>query len=69
MDLLRQPMQAIRDAQNERLVEMLDLCRRGHEFYRRRWVGAGGDVETVRSVEELERLPLRSKRDFMDAPE
>ena len=69
MDLLRQPMQAIREAQNARLVEMLGLCARGHDFYRRRWARAGVDVTAVRSVDQLETLPLTSKRDLMDDPE
>ncbi|HUF90855.1 MAG TPA: AMP-binding protein [Candidatus Limnocylindria bacterium] len=69
MDLLRQPLHAIRAAQNVRLVEMLALCARGHDFYRRRWTQAGVDVAAVRTVDDLERLPPTGKRDLMDDPE
>ncbi len=69
MDLLRQPLHAIRAAQNVRLVEMLALCARGHDFYRRRWAQAGVDVAALRTVDDLERLPPTGKRDLMDDPE
>lgn len=69
MDLLRQPLPVIRAAQNVRLVEMLALCARGHDFYRRRWAEAGVDVSAIRTVDDLEKLPPTSKRDLMDEPE
>jgi phenylacetate-CoA ligase len=69
VDLLRQPLRVIRDAQNARLVEMLGLCARGHDFYRRRWAQAGIDVAAIRTVGDLEKLPPTSKRDLMDDPE
>lgn len=69
MDLLRQPLHVIRHAQNVRLVEMLALCARGHDFYRRRWAQAGIDVAAIRTVDDLEKLPPTTKRDLMDDPE
>jgi phenylacetate-CoA ligase len=69
VDLLRQPLHVIRDTQSARLVEMLALCGRGHDFYRRRWAEAGVDVAAVRSVDDLEKLPPTGKRDLMDDPE
>jgi len=55
--------------QDERLRHMLALCARGHDYYRRRWAEAGVDVQTIRGVDDLERLPLTSKQDLMADPE
>lgn len=68
-DLLRQPLKAIRRVQDAKLVKMLRLCVRGHEFYRRRWAERGVAVEEIRGVADIWKLPLTSKRDLMDAPE
>lgn len=67
--LLRQPLPAIRAVQNARLVNQLALCARGHDFYRRRWSALGVDVAQIRTVDDLSRLPLTSKRELMDDPE
>ncbi len=40
-DLIRQPLAAIERVQNEKLRAMLDLCARGHPYYRRVWTEAG----------------------------
>ncbi len=48
---------------------MLALCRRGHAFYRRRWADAKVDLDAIRSVDDLERLPLTTKHDLMHDPE
>jgi phenylacetate-CoA ligase len=69
VDLLRQPLPVIRDAQNARLIEMLALCARGHEFYRRRWAEAGVNLAIIRTVDDLEKLPMTSKRSLMDDPD
>jgi phenylacetate-CoA ligase len=68
-DLLRQPLPVIRAAQNERLREMLALCRRGHAFYRQRWAEAKVDLDAIRTVDDLESLPLTYKHDLMGSPE
>ncbi|HEX4325237.1 MAG TPA: AMP-binding protein [Burkholderiales bacterium] len=68
-DLLRQPLEAIEQVQNERLRAMLALCARGHPYYRERWAKAGIDVAEIRTVADLERLPLTPKQDLMAAPE
>jgi phenylacetate-coenzyme A ligase PaaK-like adenylate-forming protein len=67
--LLRQPRERIEQAQGERLRHMLELCSRGHPFYRRRWAEAAIDARSIRSVAELERLPLTGKQDLMADPE
>lgn len=67
--LLQAPMSAIRAKQNERLVRMLALCARGHDFYRRQWDERGIDISKVRTVDDLCMLPLTQKRDLMSDPE
>jgi phenylacetate-CoA ligase len=68
-DFLRQPLEAIERHQSERLRHMLALCARAHPYYRRRWAEAGIDVATIRTVHDLERLPLTSKQALMADPE
>lgn len=68
-DLLSRPIEEIRRVQSERLARQLALCARGHGYYRRRWAEAALEVAAIRSVEDLERLPLTSKKDLMDDPE
>lgn len=68
-DIFTQPIAAIERMQSEKLQRMLDLCARGHPYYRRRWAEAGIDVRTIRSVEDLQRLPLTPKKDLMAEPE
>jgi phenylacetate-coenzyme A ligase PaaK-like adenylate-forming protein len=68
-EFLRLPREAIERLQSERLRRTLDLCARGHPYYRRRWAEAGIDVATIRTVDDLERLPLTSKQALMGEPE
>ena len=68
-DILRQPLEAIERLQSDRLRHMLDLCARGHPFYRQRWAEAGIDIASIRTVSDLERLPLTRKQDLMADPE
>jgi phenylacetate-coenzyme A ligase PaaK-like adenylate-forming protein len=68
-DFLRQPRQAIEHLQSERLRRMLELCARGHPFYRRRWSEAGVELASIRGVADLERLPLTGKQELMAEPE
>lgn len=69
MDLLRQSPREIRNVQDTRLREMLALCRRGHAFYQRRWADAKVDLDAIRGVDDLERLPLTTKHELMHDPE
>ncbi len=68
-DLIRQPLAAIERVQNEKLRAMLDLCARGHPYYRRVWTEAGIDVGQIQTVADLERLPLTHKSALMADPE
>jgi len=68
-DILLQPLEAIEQVQAEKLRAMLALCARGHAHYQRKWAEAGIDVSEIRSLADLERLPLTPKKDLMAAPE
>ena len=68
-DLLSQPLEAIERLQTEKLRVMLALCARGHPYYRRRWAELGIDVGEIRTLADLERLPLTPKKDLMADPE
>lgn len=67
--IFREPLETIERLQSEKLRAMLALCARGHAYYRRRWAEAGVDVNAIRGVADLERLPLTSKAAFMVEPE
>ena len=68
-DFLRQPIEKIRELQNKLVAEQIALCAQGHEFYKQRWAEHGVDPATVKTIDDLERLPLTSKKDLMDSPE
>lgn len=68
-EFLRQPIEAIEAVQTDKLRSMLDLCARGHPFYRRRWAEAGIDIASIQSLDDLVRLPLTTKHDLMADPE
>jgi phenylacetate-coenzyme A ligase PaaK-like adenylate-forming protein len=68
-DLLRQPLDVIRGVQDARLIKMLALCARGHPYYRRAWSEAAVNVDGVRGVGDLWKLPLTPKRRLMGEPE
>ena len=48
---------------------MLDLCARGHPYYRQQWAEAKIDVRDIHTVADLERLPLTHKSELMADPE
>jgi phenylacetate-CoA ligase len=68
-DFSRQPREIIELRQSEKLRAMLDLCTRGHPYYRQQWAEAQIDVRDVRGVTDLERLPLTKKSELMAGPE
>lgn len=67
-DLLRQSIETIEQVQAEKLRAMLALCARGHAYYRRKWAEAGIDASAIRTLADLERLPLTPKQDMLSAP-
>jgi phenylacetate-coenzyme A ligase PaaK-like adenylate-forming protein len=68
-DLMRQPLAAIRAVQNEKIAKQIALCARGSAYYRRLWASAGIDAGGIRSLEDLELLPLTPKSALMAEPE
>lgn len=68
-DIHAWPTEEIERLQGEKLRSMLALCARGHPYYMKRWSECGVDVAQVRSVSDLERLPLTPKQDLMRDPE
>jgi len=68
-EALRRGNEAIERMQDERLRHMLDLCARGHPYYRRVWGEAGIDVSRVRGVADLHMLPVTPKTALMAEPE
>jgi phenylacetate-CoA ligase len=68
-DLVYAPRAEIEAIQAAHLQRTLDLCARGHPYYRARWAAAGVEIASIRGLEELERLPITTKHDFMSDPE
>lgn len=61
--------QQLRELQESRLRATLQLCEQAHPFYRRRWADAGVRVADIRTLDDLESMPLTTKADFMSGPE
>jgi len=68
-DLLRQPLAKIRLVQNQHLARQIELCAKGHPYYRKHWANAGCDPANIRTIDDLEHLPLTPKKDLMADPE
>jgi len=68
-DLTRQPLAVIENRQSEKLRRMLDLCMRGHSYYRQKWTEAKIDIGAIVCVADLERLPLTRKQDLIAEPQ
>ena len=66
---LHQPDSVIEAFQNERLRHMLELCARGHPYYRDQWALHNIDPSSIRTVQDLERVPLTPKQAMMEQPE
>ncbi len=57
------------DLREVRLRRTLRLCAEAHPFYHRRFAEFGIVAATIRGLDDLERLPLTTKADYMAAPE
>jgi phenylacetate-CoA ligase len=68
-DLMRQPPDAIRAVQDEKIARQIALCARGSAFYQRHWAAADVDPGTIHNLSDLERLPLTPKSALMADPE
>ena len=69
VDWLQRPQAEIESMQAERLRAMLALCAEGHPYYRQQWAEQGVDVASIRTLDDLQRLPLTPKQALMQAPE
>ncbi len=63
------PPAALRAVQLRRLRRMLAYCRAEVPFYRDLWAKARVDVDRVRSLDDLWRLPIPSRRAIEEEPE
>ncbi len=53
----------------KRLRRMVALCGRAHPFYKRRFAEANLIPDAIKEIDDLEKIPLTRKEDFMAAPE
>jgi|LauGreDrversion4_2_1035121.scaffolds.fasta_scaffold40378_2 phenylacetate-CoA ligase len=68
-DILRQPLPALRALQDRLLRETIELCYDAHPFYGALMRRAGLEPRHLRSCDDLVRLPVSSKSDFLADPE
>lgn len=68
-DLLRQPAPALRALQDRLLREMVELCHLAHPFYRRLMKREGLEPRHLQTCDDLVRLPVSTKADFLADPE
>ena len=68
-EFLRRPLAEIRRVQDALVARQVELCARGHAYYRRRWAEAGIEPTNIRGIDDLESLPLTPKKDLMADPE
>ncbi len=61
--------QELHEVRRKRLRRMVALCGRAHPFYKRRFAEANIIPEAIRDVDDLPKIPLTRKEDFMEAPE
>lgn len=52
-----------------RLARMLEVCAAAHPFYRQRFAALGLQAGDIRGLDDLARLPLTAKSDYMAQPE
>jgi phenylacetate-CoA ligase len=60
---------ALRKGREERLRRTVDLCVTAHPFYRRRFRELGIGTGDIRTLDDLQQLPLIDKSDYMACPE
>jgi len=59
----------IREIQDKGIRRMMELCRKGHPYYQKRFKEEGIDFSSVKGIDDLEELPLTTKQDYMAQPE
>lgn len=60
------PLTKLRVLQNERLQQLLHYVNERVPFYKKQWQAAGVDLSSVRSVDDLSKLPFTKKADLRD---
>lgn len=60
---------ALRELRWQRLRRTVELCFAAHPFYSRRYRELGIDLAEIRSLDDLQKLPLVRKADYMSDPE
>lgn len=68
-DLLRQPQEKVRALQDRLLKETIELCYKYHPFYRSLMTREKLEPQHVQNCDELQRLPVTTKKDFLSDPE
>ncbi|MEK6712148.1 MAG: AMP-binding protein [Nitrospinota bacterium] len=63
-----QDAEKLRGLREERLRRTVELCARAHPFYRRRFAGMGLSPPDIRTLDDLQKLPLTHKAEYMAAP-
>jgi len=56
------------EIQNRNLAQQVDLVARYHPYYRRLFSEHGLEAGDIRNLEDLERVPLTRKRDYLENP-
>ena len=57
-------IEALTALRTKRLRRMLALCEAAHPVYRQRFVERGLGAGDIRTIEDLQRLPLTSKAEY-----
>jgi phenylacetate-CoA ligase len=68
-DLLRQPQQKVRALQDRLLRETIELCYASHPYYGKLMRREGLEPRHIQTCDDLVRLPLTSKQDFLADPD
>lgn len=68
-DLLFRSAEVVRAQQDRLITEMVEICYEGHPFYRRVMKREGLEPRDIQSIDDLARLPVTSKSDFLEDPD
>ncbi|MHA1364768.1 MAG: hypothetical protein ACTSP1_19955, partial [Candidatus Freyarchaeota archaeon] len=63
------PRRELDEVRNRNLRTQVELCAKYSPFYREVFRECGIDASTIRTIDDLERLPLTTKMDYMKDPE
>jgi len=67
--VLYETPERVREIQDIQLKKTMSLCKTGHRFYQRLFKTHGIEFDDIRSIEDLEALPLTEKTDYMNHPQ